>query len=354
MSEKISHMVEHKRPILANTEGSVTSKESPVATKDSPVVSEAVVEKVKVVKGNGSGADCDAICGEEIVETFMFVTGRGSGANCDAGNTREKTTRDENRQLIAEVADKNVEMVRSEASCDTICGEEIVESIMFVTGRGMGAECDARNNRKKPNGVATNGAPKPTTNGSKPGSHDTSGEMEDDIPVVAVKSSAKNTPSNKKKAPKKNASEDEDSDEEVETPPKSKRRQPGKKTTSIPAPKKKAAKKETSDEEDEESEVEENESEVEENESEEEEEIEEESEKEVTTRPESKKKTTGGSKVMSRRRKRESLEGNRRFVRAHVLKITVVVHFSSPPVFSPFQQMAVKVQRWRNTQPQYT
>ena len=71
-------------------------------------------------------------------------------------------------------------------------------------------------------------------------------------------------------------------------------------------------------------------------------------------KPKSKKKTTGGSKVMSRRRKRESLEGNRRFVRAHVLKITVVVHFSSPPVFSPFQQMAVKVQRWGNTQPQYT
>ncbi|XP_014232727.2 titin homolog [Trichogramma pretiosum] len=50
-------------------------------------VGEAIEDPVMMVRGEGSGADCDAVFGEEIEEPVMYFYGEGSGADCETGNS---------------------------------------------------------------------------------------------------------------------------------------------------------------------------------------------------------------------------------------------------------------------------
>jgi len=52
-------------------------------------VGEAIEEPVMVVKGEGSGADCEAEFGEAIEEPLMLFCGTGAGTECDTGNPGE-------------------------------------------------------------------------------------------------------------------------------------------------------------------------------------------------------------------------------------------------------------------------
>ena len=219
-----------------------------------PVVSETIVEKAKVVQGSGSGADCNTgnyggaengrgemksgtdcevritesssskvdsdanpeensnshpdasgICGEEVTEEVVFFTGRGSGAECNTGNFRRNNQECDNSFEGKSNADSQ------SADSGGILGEAVTESIMYVTGRGSGVECLAKNSRKKrSNGVATNGT-KAKSNG-----HNTSGDLEDDIPAVTVKGSA-GKKSTKKKKVAENSDQDDESDNEEES-----------------------------------------------------------------------------------------------------------------------------------------
>uniref|UniRef100_A0A1B0CA83 Putative heterochromatin organization involved in chromatin silencing n=1 Tax=Lutzomyia longipalpis TaxID=7200 RepID=A0A1B0CA83_LUTLO len=56
--------------------------------------SEAIEEKLMIVKGAGSGRDCEGgnptfECSEVIVEETMYIQGEGSGVDCDVGNTKD-------------------------------------------------------------------------------------------------------------------------------------------------------------------------------------------------------------------------------------------------------------------------
>lgn len=57
---------------------------------EEPQVGEAIEEPLMLVKGEGSGADCDAEFGEAIEEPMMFFCGVGSGVENCTGNPGEK------------------------------------------------------------------------------------------------------------------------------------------------------------------------------------------------------------------------------------------------------------------------
>ncbi|XP_039275552.1 LOW QUALITY PROTEIN: titin homolog [Nilaparvata lugens] len=141
-----------------------------------PMVSEAIEEPIMLVKGEGSGRDCDTgnlrhfhgasekfttqqsqfavseaieetvmfgidgprilteqsefAVGEAIEEPVMLILGEGSGIDCDTGNMGNKspvTSNDDSEQS------------------EFIVGEAIEEPLMFVTGEGSGIDCDTGN-----------------------------------------------------------------------------------------------------------------------------------------------------------------------------------------------------------------
>lgn len=67
----------------------VEPTESKKVKDEEPQVGEAIEEPVMLVKGEGSGADCEAEFGEAIEEPMMFFCGVGSGAANNTGNPGE-------------------------------------------------------------------------------------------------------------------------------------------------------------------------------------------------------------------------------------------------------------------------
>merc|ERR1719295_674675 len=156
-------------------------------------------------ENSNSHPDASGICGEEVTEEVVFFTGRGSGAECNTGNFSRN-----NQECDSSFEGKSNADSQS-ADSGGIFGEAVTETIMYVTGRGSGVECLAKNSRKKrSNGVATNGT-KAKSNG-----HNTSGDLEDDIPAVTVKGSG-GKKSTKKKKVAENSDQDDESDNEEES-----------------------------------------------------------------------------------------------------------------------------------------
>ena len=80
--------------------GAIDKRTVPMAgTLGRGEVGPAIEEPVMMVRGEGSGSDCDAVnpgLGEAVEEKVMFFFGEGTGRECDTGNPGDETSSDNN------------------------------------------------------------------------------------------------------------------------------------------------------------------------------------------------------------------------------------------------------------------
>jgi remodeling and spacing factor 1 len=89
---------------------------------EEPQVGEAIEEPVLLIKGEGSGADCEAEFGEAIEEPMMFFCGVGAGAeNCtgNPGDSKEEEKKPE-KPVEAKVNSKDDSPSKSAVSASRI------------------------------------------------------------------------------------------------------------------------------------------------------------------------------------------------------------------------------------------
>jgi len=134
---------------------------------DSANYDEADPKKAKL----NEEVDNGGIVGEVIAEPVAEVKGQGSGAECDAGNTKPEDT---DRQ-----------------QGDGIVGEVVEEVVFRIEGRGSGFECEARNTKaasakagaaqkQKSNGVKADNNSNVDKNSSTKGAKKKKEESDDD------------------------------------------------------------------------------------------------------------------------------------------------------------------------------
>jgi remodeling and spacing factor 1 len=70
---------------------------------EEPLVGEAIEEPVLLIKGEGSGADCEAEFGEAIEEPMMFFCGVGAGVENCTGNPGDKKEEEKKPEKPVEV-----------------------------------------------------------------------------------------------------------------------------------------------------------------------------------------------------------------------------------------------------------
>jgi hypothetical protein len=162
----------------------LTSTSPPVPLKkrclaDSANFEEADPKKAKLNEEVSTASDGGGIVGDVIAEPVSVVKGQGSGAECDTGNTKR---RDLDQQ-----------------QGDGIVGEVVEEAVFRIEGRGSGFECEARNTKAA--SAKAGAAQKQKSNGVKA---DNNSNVDKKDSVKAVKGAKK----------KKEESEDDDEEEE--------------------------------------------------------------------------------------------------------------------------------------------